>query len=228
MKNLKTFLLSALILLFGTYQNTTAQSGTLQNNNDNQRTATGYLKIGDIKGESTDTRRSNTIEVLSFFDGVRTGHTQTSSAAFLKIEGIPGESKDRKHGGWIEINSLNTTENQSRRKGSTTLGDIVVVKEIDASTPKLAESVRTKQVIPKATIVKYDDTNNRQGYYVVKMKNVMVTSYQTGGNASADSVPTEDFSLNFEEIKFEYVKQDEKGQKIRKTLYQSNQASRNR
>jgi hypothetical protein len=44
----------------------------------------------------------------------------------------------------------------------------------------------------------------RQSYYKYELKNVLVTSYSVSGAAQSEDVPSEDFSLNFEEIKVGY------------------------
>ena len=48
-----------------------------------------------------------------------------------------------------------------------------------------------------------DDETLDQASGGIKMHDVIVSSYQTGGSRS-DSVPVEDFSLNYEEIKVTY------------------------
>jgi type VI secretion system secreted protein Hcp len=50
----------------------------------------------------------------------------------------------------------------------------------------------------------------QQEYFLIKMKPVYITTYQTGGS-SGDIVPVETFSLNFGAIKFEYKPQKEDG-----------------
>ena len=53
----------------------------------------------------------------------------------------------------------------------------------------------------------------RVTYYAYELKNVMVTSYNIGGDGQSESVPTENFSLNFEEIKVTYTECDRAGKK---------------
>jgi type VI protein secretion system component Hcp len=42
---------------------------------------------------------------------------------------------------------------------------------------------------------------------------VLVTSYSIGGSGQAEDVPTEEFSINFEEIKVTYTECDNTGKK---------------
>ncbi len=70
-------------------------------------------------------------------------------AAYIKIGDIKGESKDKGHTDEIDVLAWSWgihrpgggATGQSRSRGEVTLGDVVVVKEIDKSTPKLAEAV---------------------------------------------------------------------------------------
>ena len=48
-------------------------------------------------------------------------------------------------------------------------------------------------------------------YYAYELKNVQVTSYNISGSGQSEDVPSEDFSLNYEEIKVTYTECDEKG-----------------
>ena len=60
--------------------------------------------------------------------------------------------------------------------------------------------------IPVMELVVADSRNqqnsgNQQSYLKLELKDVLVTSYQ---NSRGDAVPTDQFSLNFAKIKFEY------------------------
>ena len=50
---------------------------------------------------------------------------------------------------------------------------------------------------------------DHEPYLYIKLKPVYITSYQTGGS-SGDVVPTDQFSLNFGAVKFEYKPYDDK------------------
>ena len=142
------------------------------------------------------------------------------AAAFMKLGDIKGEATDSKHKEWIEVLSISQSvvrgeglTGQSRRRGDVIMEDIVCVKELDKSSPKLAESVCTGKVFPKveiemtATYTNADGTDGRVTYYKYELTNVMVTSYTISGSAQGAEVPTEQFSLNFEEIRVIYTKQ---------------------
>ena len=125
------------------------------------------------------------------------------AAAYLKFDGVDGEATDTKHKEWIEVLSFSQTitretsdsSGTTRTRGSATMGDIVVVKELDKSSPKLAESILIGKVFPKVEI--HLTSSAGTTYYAYELTNVMVTSYSISGDA--DQVPMEEFSLNFED-----------------------------
>ena len=134
---------------------------------------------------------------------------------FLKIEGVEGESKDKAHGKEIDILSLNwSTAMQSSRAGGGTgkasVEELSVTKYIDKATPKLFESLVTGKHIAEAKIVVRSAVGNPVEYLKYTLKDIMVSSYSTGGS-SGDDRPTESVSLNFAQIKMSYVEQDASG-----------------
>ncbi len=144
-------------------------------------------------------------------------------AGYIKFDGIDGESLDKDHKGWINILSFGQAIHQpggnatgtARRRGDVILDDIHVAKLLDKSSPKIAESVCLGKVFPKVEIeltASYTDAG-RVTYYRYELKNVLVTSYHVAGAAQSEDVPSEDFSLNFEEIKVTYTENDSKGKK---------------
>ena len=137
------------------------------------------------------------------------------AAAYLKFDGVDGESTDKDHKGWIDIESFsqtitrpNSDSTGARSRGGATLGDIVVAKELDKSSPKLAESVLIGNVFPT---VEFQLASSAGTYFTYELKNVIVTSYSISGDA--DQIPMEEFSFNFEEIKVTYTEMDSEGNK---------------
>ena len=144
-------------------------------------------------------------------------------AAYIKFDGVDGESKDKDHGSWSDLLSFSQpihkpgggATGQSRRRGDVVLENITCVKELDKASPKLAESICKGKVFPKVEIeltASYTDAG-RVTYYRYELKNVLVTSYNVSGSGQSEEVPTEQFSLNFEEIKVTYTENDNKGGK---------------
>ena len=137
----------------------------------------------------------------------------TNAAGYIKFDGVDGESMAIGHEGWSDIMSFNQGIHQpggsatgaTRRRGSATFDDLVVVKELDKASPKLAESVATGRVYPLVVMEMTARTDaGERTYYKYELKNVLVTSYQIGSD-NPDLLPMESFSLNFEEIKVTYT-----------------------
>jgi type VI secretion system secreted protein Hcp len=137
---------------------------------------------------------------------------------FIKFEGVDGEAQDKSYRGWC--NALSFSQGQSlqdsvtgatRRRGNVVFEDIVVVKELDKASPKLAEAVCNGNVFPRVEIhLTYADAGNVT-YYAYELKNVQIVSYRIGGSGYSEHVPTEELSLSFEEIKVTYTEIDEGG-----------------
>ena len=142
-------------------------------------------------------------------------------AAYIKFDGVDGEAMDKDHKNWSDLLSFSQGQTQpgggstgpTRRRGDVIVDDLQCVKELDKSSPKLAESVCNGKIYPKVEIHMTASTTDagRVTYYAYELKNVMVTSYNIGGDGQSESVPTENFSLNFEEIKVTYTEVDAKG-----------------
>jgi type VI secretion system secreted protein Hcp len=144
-------------------------------------------------------------------------------ALFIKFEGIQGESKDQNHDGWSDILSMSWGLNQAgagatgqtRRRGVVTVQDVMITKEYDLSSVKLAEAVCKGKVFPKVEIhntASYSDA--RATFLAYELKNVMVTSHMVSAAGGGDAVPTESMSLNFEEVKQTYTQYDSAGSKV--------------
>lgn len=52
---------------------------------------------------------------------------------------------------------------------------------------------------------------DQQEFLKYTMSDVLVSSYQTGGQSSGNTLPTDQVSLNFAKIEIEYKEQDAKG-----------------
>lgn len=151
-------------------------------------------------------------------------------AAYIKFDGVDGEAQDKDHKNWSDILSFSQgilqpgsgATGATRRRGDVILEDIRVTKELDKASPKIAESVCKGKVFPKVEIhltASYTDAG-RVPYFKYDLKNVLVTSYNVSGSAQSEAVPTEDFSLNFEEIKVTYTEADNKGKSKGNVEYQ--------
>jgi len=142
----------------------------------------GYIKIGDIKGESVDKEHKDWINLLSVSQGLSRPMPQGASGS-------------------------------TRQRGSVSCGDVMLVKEMDASSPKLLEAICDGTVFPKVEIDLSTSTGAgaRVPYFQWELQNVMVSDYSVSGATDDGSVPTEQFSLNYEEIKWTYDKMGKDG-----------------
>lgn len=142
-------------------------------------------------------------------------------AAYIKFDGIEGEAKDKDHDAWSDILSFSQgcskpgggATGPTRRRGDTVLDDIIIVKELDKASPKIAEAVCKGKVFPKVEIhltASYTDAG-RITYYAYELTNAQVINYKVSGSGQSEDVPTEDISINFEEIKTTYTETDETG-----------------
>ena len=143
-------------------------------------------------------------------------------ALFIKFDGVDGEANDKDHKSWSDLLSFSWglrkagagATGQTRRRGVVTVEDVVITKELDKSSPKLAESVVTGKIFPKVELhdtATYGDA--RATFLKYELKNVMVSSHNLSAAGGGDAVPHESMSLNFAEVKQTYVEYDAKGSK---------------
>ena len=137
------------------------------------------------------------------------GSAQRSTPGkYVKFDGIDGESVDKEHKNWCDLLSYSqsfskpsSASGTSRRRGGVVVEDLVCVKELDKSSPKLQEAICKGKVFPK---VELELVNTTGTYLRYELKNVMITNYSISGD---NERPTEEFSINFEEIKVIYTEQ---------------------
>lgn len=148
---------------------------------------------------------------------------RTWAAAYIKFDGVDGEAQDKDHSGWSDLATFSQgihkpgggATGATRRRGDVVLEDIVLVKELDKASPKLAEAICKGRVFPKVEIhvtASYTDAG-RVTYFAYELKNVQIVSYALSGSGQSEAVPTEQISLNYEEIKVTYTETDSKGTK---------------
>ena len=105
-----------------------------------------FAKLGDIKGESTDAKHKDEIEVLSFSWGVGNSAPAGGGSA----------------GGGVA--------------GKTSFQDLVIVHTIDRASPKLMEACATGKHMKDAIITQRKAGKGQQDYLIVKMSDVLVTN----------------------------------------------------
>lgn len=137
---------------------------------------------------------------------------------FLKIDGIDGESQDSKHKNEIELLSWSWGASQSGTSGygggagagRVSLQDLSFTKRTDKASPKLFLACCTGEHIKNALLTARKAGKEQQEYYKLKMTDVLVSNYQTGGSGS-DEIPMESISFNCAKVEIEYREQKPDG-----------------
>jgi type VI secretion system secreted protein Hcp len=137
--------------------------------------------------------------------------------AFIKIDGVPGESTDDKHKDWIEILSYSHGHTQPSSSTASSAGggtteradfkDVSVTKHIDKASAKLAELCASGKHIANVVIELCRAGGDKLKYMEIKMEDVIISSFQSGGQSKGDLLPTEDVDFNFGKIKWTYTQQ---------------------
>jgi type VI secretion system secreted protein Hcp len=160
--------------------------------------AAGFLKLGDIKGESTDEAHKDWIDVLSIDWGASKKPTKRD-----------GQFKQR---GPVLVQDMAFT--YAYEKASPKLLEALA----SGKQFEIVEFELTKEV-PGTRICAGDDGSIPEvcnvTYLRYEMEKARITSYQTGG--STDDRPTETLALNFETIKVTYTEYDDAGDPVSET-----------
>src|ERR1700737_168589 len=138
---------------------------------------------------------------------------------FLKIEGIEGESADHKHKGEIDVESWSWGEAQTGTHvhgggggaGKVAMQDFHFVMKVNKASPKLFLACADGEHIKKGVLTCRKAGKEQQEFLKVTLSDLLVSSYQTGGSGHADIVPTDQISLNYSKIEFEYKEQKPDG-----------------
>ena len=136
---------------------------------------------------------------------------------FLKLDGIDGESVDDKHKGEIEITSWSWGLSQTAHAGGGGGGagksvplDFTFGHRIDKASPKLMLACATGQHIKQATLTCRKAGGQQQEYIKIRLEDCIVSSVALSAH-DRDTLPTEQFSLNFVKIDFSYISQNAAG-----------------
>jgi len=138
---------------------------------------------------------------------------------FLKIDTIPGESGDSKHKDEIQVLSFSFGESQAGTMGfgggggagKVQMQDFHFMMNVNKASPKLFLACANGEHIGSAILTARKAGKDQQDYLVIKFTDLLVSSFQTNGDAHANSLPVDSISLNFTEIEVDYKIQDNKG-----------------
>jgi type VI secretion system secreted protein Hcp len=140
---------------------------------------------------------------------VQFGFDNSAGRMFLKLDGVQGESSDSKHKGDIEISSFSFGEGSGGAQahgsgggaGKTSFSSFTITKVADKTSPLLQEAAFSGNHYKEADVFfarksgKGQQAKGQQDYLEIKLTDVLVSSYQTGGHGSG-MAPTETFTLN--------------------------------
>lgn len=140
---------------------------------------------------------------------------------FLKLSnGIKGESQDDKHRDEIDVLAWNWGLSQS---GTTHIGkgggggkvnvqDITLTKYVDlASNDLIKRCTNGEHIETGELIVRKSGGAAPVEYFKISLKNIMITSYQTGGQKDGLDRIQETVTLNFRNFEVAYTLQEDTG-----------------
>lgn len=138
---------------------------------------------------------------------------------FLKLDGIEGESQDAKHKAEIDVESWSWGESQSGTHsagggggaGKVAMQDFHFVMKVNKSSPKLLLACATGEHIKKGVLVCRKAGKEQQEFLKIIFTDLLVSSFQTGGSGHSDIVPTDQISINYAKIEYEYKEQKADG-----------------
>jgi len=137
---------------------------------------------------------------------------------FIKIEGIDGESQSAGHEGEIDVlawswgTSRTSKERMNRptRYGKTATNmEMTFTKSMDSTSTPLFSYCNTGQHKDVVIMTVVKPERPFQNFIQFLMYDVRCVSYNVG--SSGEDVPTENVTLNFSKIEFEYKPQKEDG-----------------
>ena len=136
-----------------------------------------FIQLDGIKGESTDDKHKDWIEILNFGFGASQPQSGTSSSS-----GNLGSAR---------VNIQNFS----------------FVKHLDLATPKLFEACCTGITIKTVTVNLNRAGGDKAKYMEYKLTDCIITSVGKGGDSKGDQdVPVESVSIAFGKIEMTYTK----------------------
>ena len=135
-------------------------------------------------------------------------------------DGIKGEAQDAVHRDKIDVLAWNWGMTQSGTThagmgaggGKVNVQDITVTKYVDLATSDLIKRCASGAHIKNGElIVRKSGGTKPVEYFRIKMENIMITSYATGGSKDGLDRIQETLTLNFRKFEVLYTLQEESG-----------------
>ena len=138
--------------------------------------------------------------------------------AFIKIDGVTGESVVKDHEGEIDLLAWSWGMTQSGTthigtgggSGKVNVQDLTFTHRVDSSTPTMIQACCSGKHFDSALLVIQKAGEKPLAYVKLELKNVIITSVQTGSSSGEESL-TEQVTLNFNELNYKYQPQDKTG-----------------
>ena len=148
---------------------------------------------------------------------------------YLYVEGIKGEVQEAEHPGWMKLLSVEQSIHRpmdpglsepSRHRSQVFFEEISVVKEVDLSTPRLADAVADGTNFSTVSIhlVTSSSAGKHIPYLIWDLHNARVTSYNIKALEQA-SRPVEQISFSFAAIRQTYIQLGNDDRQIDKSEY---------
>jgi type VI secretion system secreted protein Hcp len=141
---------------------------------------------------------------------------------FLEISPLEGETQDKVYKAkkaidvlawsWGMSNSGSTHEGSGGGSGKVNVQDISFTKYIDKASAPLMLACATGSHYKQAVLTVRKAGGTPLEYVKITLNEIIVSAVSTGGSGGEDRL-TENVTLNFAKVKFEYYMQDAKGGK---------------
>src|SRR5262249_29643899 len=138
---------------------------------------------------------------------------------FLKIDGIEGESTDAAYPKALDVESYSWSGTQSGTftagsgggAGKVKFHDFHFTAKVSKASPKLMLAMSTGEHFKKAVLTCRKAGAKQQEYCNITLSDVLVSTYHQGGQGSGDTLPLDEFTLNFAKFELDYKPQNQDG-----------------
>ena len=138
---------------------------------------------------------------------------------YMKIDGLDGPVTQQNHQGWMQLESLDFGTHRdihvqpgrvtSRETSLADIGDFVVTKHIDESSPHLFVHSCTGASLGTVIIHACHTSKESDPYLVYTFNNVMLSHYDISGSSpEAADMLMETLHLNFTQAQMKFVPRD--------------------
>lgn len=137
---------------------------------------------------------------------------------FLKIDTIPGGSTDKAHKDEIQLEAFSWGATNAVRGGAgggvgagkVQVNDLSVTMAASVASPKLFLACATGQRLKSAVLSARRSGEKAHDFLVVKLTDVVVTSYQTAGSAGGETL-LDGATLGYAKVEIEFRPQKPDG-----------------